>query len=236
MDGNGRWARARAACAPPATRRLDAGALVHRGVRRRGIGALTLFAFSSENWRRPREEVASLMGLFVEALEAEIAELHAQGRARALHRRARASSRCGCRRTHGRAEEHTAANARLKLQVAVSYGGRWDIVRRRAPARAEGASAMQLAAAEIDRGQLCRRPGARRDCRIRICSSAPAASSASATSCCGTWPIRELYFTDGCGRTSARAEFEAALRIFAGRERRFGLTGEQLGLTGVADA
>ena len=125
----------------------------------RGIGALTLFAFSSENWGRPAEEVGSLMGLFLEALDRELAELHAKGvRVRFIGERARAS-RCGCRRGSLAAEERTAGNPGLKLQVAVSYGGRWDIV------QAAQKLAMKCSSGATAPGGDHRRAGCGRPCR-----------------------------------------------------------------------
>ena len=107
------------------------------------IGALTLFAFSSENWGRPRDEVMSLMSLFVESLEAEIAELHRNGvRVRFIGERAELDARL--RASMASSEQITAANTRLSLQIALSYGGRSDIVARRAPAGGSRSSAMQL--------------------------------------------------------------------------------------------
>src|SRR5262249_29062750 len=94
---------------------------------RHGIEALTLFAFSSENWSRPQEEVSSLMGLFLEALDREIAELRKNGvRLRFIGERRNLSVRLQAK--IAAAEEDTAAGTGLKLQVAVSYGGRWDLV------------------------------------------------------------------------------------------------------------
>ena len=128
MDGNGRWAAARGLRALPATRPASRPcACASRSARGRGIGALTLFAFSSENWARPADEVASLMGLFLEALDRELEELHAKGvRVRFIGERQSLAVRLQAR--IAAAEERTAANQALALQVAVSYGGRWDIV------------------------------------------------------------------------------------------------------------
>src|SRR6185436_16104030 len=94
---------------------------------KRKIGALTLFAFSSENWQRPADEVVSLMSLFFDALEKEIAELHQNGvRIRFIGDRKALSVRLQARIAG--AEQQTASNAGLQLNVAVSYGGRWDVV------------------------------------------------------------------------------------------------------------
>ncbi|HEX8808358.1 MAG TPA: polyprenyl diphosphate synthase, partial [Xanthobacteraceae bacterium] len=128
MDGNGRWAAARGLPRPAGHKAgLTPVRLCIEQCARRDVEALTLFAFSSENWGRPAEEVGGLMSLFVEALDREIAELHQKsvcvrfiGDRRSLGVRLQARIAA--------AEARTAANTGLKLQVAMSYGGRWDIV------------------------------------------------------------------------------------------------------------
>src|SRR5688572_24215729 len=152
MDGNGRWAEARG-------QPRHAG---HReGVRpvrlcieecaRRGVGALTLFAFSSENWQRPTIEVTSLMQLFLEALDREVDELHKNKvRLRFIGDRHALSVKLQARMAA--AEDLTSANPGLKLQVAVSYGGRWDILQAvRRLAAAVGSGALSLDALTEDR-------------------------------------------------------------------------------------
>ena len=127
MDGNGRWSK---------QRMLPRVAGHHRGVEavratvratiERGIEFLTLFAFSSENWRRPADEVSILMDLFVRSLEQEVAKLHANGiRFRTIGDLAPFNSRI--RDLIAAGEAMTAQNDRLTLTVAVNYGGRWDI-------------------------------------------------------------------------------------------------------------
>jgi undecaprenyl diphosphate synthase len=149
MDGNGRWARARGGV------RADGH---HAGVEpvrmvieecvRHQIGALTLFAFSSENWGRPRDEVMSLMALFVESLEAEIEELHRRGvRVRFIGERAELDARL--RNSMASSEQVTAGNSRLALQIAVSYGGRSDILGA-ARRLAQQVERHQLSPAQID--------------------------------------------------------------------------------------
>src|SRR5690606_9997221 len=92
-----------------------------------GVETLTLFAFSSENWRRPADEVRGLMALFIDALEREVAELDANG-IRLTFIGDTAALGMPLRRAVAAAEERTAANRRMNLVVAVAYGGRWDIV------------------------------------------------------------------------------------------------------------
>jgi undecaprenyl diphosphate synthase len=128
MDGNGRWAEARG---------LPRHAGHKEGVRpvrmcieecaRRGVGALTLFAFSSENWQRPSVEVTGLMQLFLEAMDREVDELHKNKvRLRFIGDRHALSVKLQSRMAA--TEELTSANPGLRLQVAVSYGGRCDIL------------------------------------------------------------------------------------------------------------
>src|SRR5215469_5510954 len=128
MDGNGRWAAARGLPRPAGHKAgLTPVRLCIEECSRRDVEALTLFAFSSENWRRPADEVGSLMGLFIEALDREIDELHRKSvRMRFIGERRHLAVRLQAR--IAAAEARTAANNGLKLQVAMSYGGRWDIV------------------------------------------------------------------------------------------------------------
>ncbi|HET9694032.1 MAG TPA: polyprenyl diphosphate synthase, partial [Steroidobacteraceae bacterium] len=128
MDGNGRWAQRRAL---PRHLGHRAGAKAVRatveGCARRGVQALTVFAFSSENWRRPGDEVDKLMQLFLESIDKEIDELHAnQIRVRFIGDLSRLGA--GLPGRIATAEARTAGNTRMTLYVAVSYGGRWDIV------------------------------------------------------------------------------------------------------------
>ena len=128
MDGNGRWAQRRAL---PRHLGHRAGAKAVRvtveGCARRGIEALTIFAFSSENWQRPQDEVTRLMELFVESIDKEVDELHRNGiRVRFIGDLSRLAG--GARAKIAAAEARTAGNQRMTLFIAVSYGGRWDIV------------------------------------------------------------------------------------------------------------
>jgi undecaprenyl diphosphate synthase len=226
MDGNGRWAEARG---------LPRHAGHKEGVRpvrmcieqcaRRGIGALTLFAFSSENWRRPTTEVSTLMQLFLEAMDREIDELHKNKvRLRFIGDRSTLSVKLQSRMAAS--EELMAGNPGLKLQVAVSYGGRWDIVqatRRLAAAVAAGSVKLddidearfgrELSLGDVSDPDLFIRTGG--DHRISNFL---------------LWNLAytELYVCDTLWPDFDVPQFEAALSSFAGRERRFGLTPEQL--------
>ena len=229
MDGNGRWAAARGLARSAGHKSgLDAVRMSIEQCVKRGIGALTLFAFSSENWRRPVEEVATLMGLFMEALDKEIAELHKNGvRIRFIGDRKALSVRLQQR--IAAAEEETSANTRLQLQVAVSYGGRWDVVQaaRKLAAQCAGgalrleeiseerlSAALELGAlgeSLSDPDLLIRTGGEQRISNFLLWNLA----------------YTELYFTDKLWPDFDVAELNAALDYFAGRERRFGLTGSQ---------
>lgn len=225
MDGNGRWAKTRglsriaghkAGLAPVRMCISECGS--------RGIGALTLFAFSSENWGRPAEEVGSLMSLFVESLERELAELHAKNvRMRFIGERASLPVRLQAR--IAAAEKRTADNPGLKLQVAVSYGGRWDIIQA-AQSLARECSSGALRPEEITEERFARAlalghvPDA--DLVIRTGGEQRISNFL-------LWNLAyaELYFTAKLWPDFALADFEDALGFFANRERRFGQTSAQ---------
>lgn len=232
MDGNGRWAEARG---EPRTAGHRAGIEpVRRTIRecaRLGVRALTLFAFSSENWRRPETEVATLMSLFMDALDREVEELNSNGvRLRIIGNRQSLAVRLQQRIAE--AEALTAANARLDLQVAVSYGGRWDLVEaaRRLAARAasgalrpadidESALAAELQLADLPDPDLFIRTGG--DHRVSNFL---------------LWNIAyaELFFTDTLWPDFDERVLAEAIADFESRERRFGLTGGQVSGRGGA--
>ncbi|MBV8496060.1 MAG: di-trans,poly-cis-decaprenylcistransferase [Gammaproteobacteria bacterium] len=226
MDGNGRWAAARGL---PRIAGHKAGLqpvrMVIEECSRRGVPALTLFAFSSENWRRPAEEVGSLMTLFIDALDREIDELDAK-RVRMRFIGERRSLGVRLQRRILAAEMRTAAHTGLKLQVAMSYGGRWDIIEAarqvarecasgalRAEDLDETAFAAHLALAGLPQTDLMIRTGGEQRLSNFL-----------------LWDLAyaELYFTERLWPEFAVGDLEAALAFFAGRERRFGLTGAQL--------
>jgi len=226
MDGNGRWAQQRRR---PRLIGHRAGA---RAVRTcvefcldRGVGALTLFAFSSENWNRPAEEVGGLMKLFLGALEREVDELHRLGvRLRFIGERARFDAPLQARMQA--AEALTAGNARLSLNIAASYGGRQDIASA-ARALAEDVAAGRLRPEQIDEDAL----GARMaladlpapDLFIRTGGELRISNFL-------LWQLAytELWFTDTLWPEVDAGVLDAALADYASRERRFGLTGEQV--------
>ena len=153
MDGNGRWAKLRHR---PRTFGHNAGRKAVRTVveacLRQGVKVLTLFAFSSENWQRPQDEVGALMELFVRALDKEVDELHGNG-VRLRFVGDLASFEPGLRQRMLAAMARTAGNDALHLNVAVSYGGRWDIVQAARKA-AESVARGELRADEIDENLL----------------------------------------------------------------------------------
>jgi undecaprenyl diphosphate synthase len=226
MDGNGRWASRRKL---PRHLGHRAGVKAVRatveGCARRGVEALTLFAFSSENWLRPAEEVARLMELFVEAIEREVDELHGNGI------RVRFIGDLDTLKQHLResiaaAEARTAANSRMTLYIAIAYGGRWDIVRavRRL---ATGVSAVLMAPDAIDEAALARELALAGspdpDLFIRTGGEHRISNFL-------LWNLAytELYFCDCLWPDFDDAEIERAFRHFASRQRRFGLTGDQV--------
>jgi undecaprenyl diphosphate synthase len=234
MDGNGRWALGRGGLRADGHRAgVEAVRTIVRECVRREIGALTVFAFSSENWGRPRDEVLGLMALFVESLEAEIPELLRQGvRLRFIGERAELDARL--RASMASSEQVTAANQHLSMQVALSYGGRADIVgaARRLALQVER---HQLDAAQIDERTFAAALGLAGlpdpDLFIRTGGEHRLSNFL-------LWNLAytELYFTDCLWPDFDAQAFEAALQHYAARQRRFGLTGEQVDLTSIAGA
>ena len=226
MDGNGRWAQGQGRERATGHRSgLNPVRTVIEECARLSIGALTLFAFSSENWSRPAGEVTSLMNLFCDALDEELPVLHKNGvrlkfigELLALEPRLRERIAKAC--------AATAANVRLQLQIAVSYGGRQDIL-----------AAVRAVAARCERGEL----------GSAAVTEADFASGLSLAGCADPdlfirtggeqrlsnfllWNLAysELYFTDTLWPDFSAADFALALQHFAGRQRRFGLTSAQL--------
>jgi undecaprenyl diphosphate synthase len=229
MDGNGRWARARGSMRADGHRAgVEPVRMVITQCVRRHVGALTLFAFSSENWGRPRDEVMSLMSLFVESLEAEIDELHRTGvRVRFIGDRAQLDDRMLA--SMMKSERTTEENTTLSLQIAVSYGGRADIVNaaRRLAVAVEN---RQLSAQQIDDdvfgGALALGEVPDPDLFIRTGGEQRISNFL-------LWNLAytELYFTPRLWPEFDVPDFEVALQHYAARQRRFGLTGEQLPAT-----
>ena len=232
MDGNGRWAQRRKR---PRIIGHRAGAravnLVIDFCLQRGIGALTLFAFSSENGGRPEDEVGALMKLFLNALEREVDELDRRGvRVRFIGERALFAD--AIRERMAAAEAQTAGNGRLQLAIAASYGGRQDIASA-ARALAADVAAGRLRAEDIDEAAV----GAR-----MALADLPAPDLFIRTggdhriSNFLLWQLAytELWFTETLWPDVDAGVLQQALDDYARRERRFGLTSAQLGAEATA--
>lgn len=229
MDGNGRWAKKR--FLPRVAGHVKGVELVREMVRaclERGIQYLTLFAFSSENWRRPQEEVSLLMQLFVKALEQEVDKLDRNGvRLRVIGELDRFEPRLQA--LIRQAEEKTAGNARLELTIAANYGGRWDIMQ--AMNRMAAAQPDQLGNwQETDlEPYLSMSFAPEPDLFIRTGGEERISNFL-------LWQLAytELFFTPTLWPDFDTAEFDKAILSFQQRERRFGRTSEQL--TGTPNA
>ncbi|NCF15748.1 MAG: isoprenyl transferase [Gammaproteobacteria bacterium] len=226
MDGNGRWARARGKQRHTGHRAgVKSVRMTVEAAAERGVSHLTLFAFSSENWRRPEEEVSSLMGLFVEALRREVGELH-RNNVRLRFIGAREELSAGLVKKIGAAEAKTAGNTGLKLNVAIAYGGRWDLVNA-AKALASNVKSGALAIQDIDAKalsaelQLADTPDP--DLLIRTGGEQRISNFL-------LWDLAyaELWFTDVLWPEFDKQEFDKALAFFAAKQRRYGHTGEQV--------
>jgi len=226
MDGNGRWARQRHR---PRSFGHRAGQKAVRGTiescLKRGIGALTLFAFSSENWQRPKAEVGALMELFLKALDREVDELHGYGvRIRFIGELSAFAPALGERMQC--AMDKTLVNGKLALNIAVNYGGRWDIAR----AAKQAALALQrgeLAVDAIDERSIapffCLADLPPVDLFIRTGGECRISNFL-------LWQLAysELHFSDVLWPDYDDACFALALDDFAQRERRYGKTSSQI--------
>jgi undecaprenyl diphosphate synthase len=224
MDGNGRWAKRRRLPRVAGHKRgVEAVRAAVKACAERGVEFLTLFAFSSENWRRPAEEVALLMQLFRVALTSEVDKLHRNGiRLRVVGDLKRFDARM--RALIERGEALTAGNRRLTLTIAANYGGRWDILQALGRLLHERPD---LAHAPIEETQLA---------PYLAMSYAPEpdlfirTGGEQRVSNFLLWQLAytELYFTDTLWPDFGAAALDAAIAWYAQRERRFGRTSEQL--------
>ena len=191
----------------------------------RGIEVLTLFAFSSENWRRPEEEVGLLMGLFLTALEQRVQELHENNvRVRVVGDRTAFNARLQQRIEE--AERLTRANDGLQLIIAANYGGRWDVVqaaRRVAEAVQSGTLAPGQVDLEVFASHLCLHGVPEPDLFIRTGGERRVSNFL-------LWDLAytELYFTDTLWPDFDAEALDQALASYAARQRRFGKTGQQV--------
>jgi undecaprenyl diphosphate synthase len=227
MDGNGRWAAARA---------LPRSAGHRMGVRsvkqivencaHRGVQVLTLFAFSSENWNRPKEEVSMLMSRFLQALDDEVGDLHKNGIRLTFAGNLQQLSPA-LRERMDAAAALTAGNNKMTLVIAIAYGGRWDIVSA-ARRLAERCVAGDLRADEIDEtqlgGQLALAGLPDPDLLIRTGGEQRISNFL-------LWNLAytELYFCDALWPDFNERELDDAIAHFGRRQRRFGLVPEQAG-------
>lgn len=218
MDGNGRWAQKRWLPRVAGHKQgVDALRRVVEACIRRGVGVLTVFAFSSENWNRPPEEVTGLMELLAMALAREVPKLQANGVQ--LHfPGGREGLSDKVVQAMQAAELSTQANDRLVLNVCFNYGGRWDMVQAARKLVAQGleiteanlSAAMSLAHVP-DPDLMIRTGGERRISNFLLWQTA----------------YTELYFSDRLWPDFDDGDIEQAIADFAGRQRRFGKTAEQ---------
>ena len=220
MDGNGRWAKKRLLPRVMGHKRgLTALENLAARCAELGVEYLTVFAFSTENWRRPEDEVSFLMKLFLQALGGKVAKMHQNNlRLKVIGNRSRFPAAI----VEGieAAERLTADNTGLTLTVAADYGGRWDILQAANRLIAEGKSEITeddlsrcLSLAEAPEPDLFIRTGG----ETRISNFM-------------LWQMAyaEFYFTDALWPDFDAAEFDRAMSSFRVRERRFGRTSEQL--------
>ncbi|TAM42757.1 MAG: di-trans,poly-cis-decaprenylcistransferase [Burkholderiaceae bacterium] len=219
MDGNGRWATRR--FLPRVAGHKQGVTALNRCVRAcavRGVSVLTVFAFSSENWNRPAEEVSGLMELLAMALSREVPKLKAEGvQLHFVGERAGLSDKV--RAGLAQAEAVTAHNTRLVLNVCFNYGGRWDIAQAAERLASRG---QPVTEASLDRAMalshvpdpdlLIRTGGEQRISNFLLWQAA----------------YSELYFSDCLWPEFDEAELDAAIAAFNRRERRFGKTSAQV--------
>ena len=219
MDGNGRWAKRR--LLPRVAGHKQGVDSLRRCVKAcvaRGVGVLTVFAFSSENWRRPADEVSGLMELLAMALAREVPHLKAEGvRIHFVGDRARLSDKVRAGLLN--AEAATAANTRLVFNVCFNYGGRWDIAQAAARLAAEGRTIDEqslgeaLALAHVpDPDLMIRTGGEQRISNFLLWQAA----------------YTEFHFSERLWPDFDSAALDEAIADFARRERRFGKTSQQV--------
>lgn len=223
MDGNGRWARKRFLPRVAGHKRgVDAVRAMVTQCATLGVDYLTMFAFSSENWRRPEEEVSFLMGLFMEALKREVGTLHKNNiRLILIGDRSRFDDAlCAQLDT---AEALTKNNTGLTLTIAANYGGRWDILQ--AVNQMQQAHPERLGAYNEDdlTAYLSMHYAPEPDLFIRTGGEQRISNFLM-------WQLAysELYFTDTLWPDFDEAAFNLAILSYQQRERRFGRTSEQL--------
>ncbi len=235
MDGNGRWAMAQGKPRVSGhSRGVDAVRTTLQACGERGVEFLTLFVFSSENWRRPADEVSMLMKLFVFALQREVDKLIELGvRLRVVGDRSAFDPELS--RLIVESERRTENNSRLHLTICADYGGRWDIAQAASLAAnaqlKSGADSITLTEAEIE-PYLALAFAPEPDLLIRTGGEKRISNFL-------LWQLAytEFYFCDVLWPQFGAAELDSALKWYASRQRRFGMTGEQLDArSSIADA
>ncbi|WP_102796814.1 polyprenyl diphosphate synthase [Bowmanella denitrificans] len=226
MDGNGRWAKQRGKIRTFGHKAgVDSVRSSVTYARKKGIQVLTLFAFSSENWNRPADEVGVLMELFKLVLKSEVKRLHKNDvRLKVVGDLSRFDEKLVTRIRE--AEAMTAGNQSLVLNIAANYGGRWDIVQA-ARQLADKVKSGEMDSAQIDETSFDAHTSlsglADLDLLIRT-------GGESRVSNFLLWQLAyaELYFTSALWPDFTEQEFELAVADFSARQRRFGKTGEQV--------
>jgi undecaprenyl diphosphate synthase len=226
MDGNNRWARARGLPGAEGHRAGEqAVQSVIRAVAERGIEVVTLYAFSSENWRRPEDEVSHLMSLFLKALAGRVAELH-DNRVRLRFIGERSAFSAELQQGMADAEALTSENDRMTVVVAVNYGGQWDIAEAaKALARQVAAGSLQVEEISAERlaTAVCMADLPLPDLLIRTGGEQRLSNFL-------LWQAAysELWFTPVLWPDFDAAMLDQALVDYAGRQRRFGRSGEEV--------
>ncbi|THU03746.1 di-trans,poly-cis-decaprenylcistransferase [Lampropedia puyangensis] len=219
MDGNGRWAQKRLLPRLAGHKKgVDALRNCVALCGERGVRVLTVFAFSSENWKRPEDEVSGLMGLMASALAKEVTSLKANGvRLHCVGNRSQLGEKV--RAGLEDAEAQTAGNERLILNVCFNYGGRWDIAQaaerlcaQQLPITEEALTEAMSLAHVPDPDLLIRTGGEMRISNFLLWQAA----------------YSELYFSEALWPDFGAKELDAAIADFQQRQRRFGKTGEQI--------
>lgn len=225
MDGNGRWAKKRLLPRVAGHKRgVDIVRDVVKQCTKLNVKYLTLFAFSSENWRRPKEEVSFLMGLFMEALKREATKLH-ENNIRLILIGDRSEFNTELVKQIEVSEKLTADNTGLTLTIAANYGGRWDILQAtNKMIKADKKAAEAVGYEEDDLSPyLSMHYASEPDLFIRTGGEKRISNFL-------LWQLAytELYFTDTLWPDFDQAAFSTAIKSYQQRERRFGRTSEQL--------
>jgi undecaprenyl diphosphate synthase len=225
MDGNGRWAKKRFLPRVAGHKRgVEAVREVVKACGDLGVEYVTLFAFSSENWRRPAEEVSFLMQLFMTALESEVVKLHNNNiRFKLIGDRSRFDASIVAAIEKG--ERLTAENTKLTLTIAANYGGRWDVLNAARSALAAGVAPEALDEAALA-PHLSMGYAPEPDLFIRTGGEERISNFL-------LWQLAytELYFTDELWPDFGRESLNSAVLSYQARERRFGRTSEQVQAT-----